>query len=900
MMILELCAGIKAVAETAKLAETLAAKLKLRYLTISDPAEALQESILGAVLIALRVKTSSLNLQVVWAANENFDLTLADELSRFFEHQANEISINSFNPDNFSNEPIVINLIKICSKRISSNSEYDREQVQTSLSTWVPYYWLDFMRGNTDTLSKLSEYLESPARKVAGLAEGKDEYYSLIRSLPRDQFSVFRGQIAILKANTSDFYIEPEFEIFKESVSQILLRDLGGSSKWIPAAYLSSSESSSAIVSNNLTAFINTWLSGHPDLKDIKMCIVEGKPGQGKSTFCKHFASTFVQARWNIEYPGLHEILYADIAADPDRIELGDIINNRENGNKGKNFIISVQTIFQEERNSSSIYIPKSLDRSLIVCDGLDEISLERGDNDNIKDTVESLLLSLLKNVPAKSRMIVTIRSGLLNLDNICARTKKVIVVRLADLGDEQREAIINKVLNYVQLPPQQNLQHSDLRREVNSLELPKNPTLDEYASIHADLLRFFKESPLVADFAKHPYYLIKAFTLYLAKRFGEQQPSLYSGISYYEEILDTIYRSRWRASERRIPALKSLFAREGSRHDFTEIMEELAGIQYKSGEGIDLVKYPCVPLEKFVDGTVWAEDKRSFLQIAFYFDADDGGKLTFYHEAAYSAFLAKYLFKKVELLIEQPISGEWNRIFGLDVPPEATMFQISTDLRLWLDQSENDKYPNERKRKFQSFCTFILAEIQSSHFVYDIDRSLSEVPSPMERGLNCLIPYLLVAGELVGYTDRSILNRNDVDEGQYYKWSLSELIGLAVKQRYWRSRTIESHEIDLSHLDMSDQDFRGANFVKVNLDYAILEYTNLSEADLRHSSFFETKFFCALINNAMFAVNADTDNFTWNFLSQNSQLAPKNDFLISMCDRPLPKYSLVKKRDLV
>lgn len=271
---------------------------------------------------------------------------------------------------------------------------------------------------NKESYKSLFDFFDNPIVNENKKMLRQMEYY---KDLMKQFVEPLQADIPECKETLKDLYIEPYFEIHKNSLSVKDREDI--------------SEFNVLTTETNIHDFLNNYFlknKKHPDFSEkYNLLFVLGQPGQGKTAFCNKLVYDYIQ-----ESNGLPDIpLFF--------IRIRDLV--------ARDFIDST---FNEIKKAIKQDFNFEEDKCLLVLDGLDEAYMSGGLNDgDLKNLYERLKFATQNN--KELQIILTSRFNYLKLNDSCIDHSSVI--QLSTLNKFQIREYAEKFKNFY---PQNKLVH--------------------------------------------------------------------------------------------------------------------------------------------------------------------------------------------------------------------------------------------------------------------------------------------------------------------------------------------------------------------------------------------------------------------------------------------------------
>ena len=250
---------------------------------------------------------------------------------------------------------------------------------------------------NKDLYRSLVDFFNNPIFNENKKILKQLEYY---KNLIKDFVEPLQADIPECKETLKDLYIEPFFEIHKNSISKKINEHI--------------SEFSELNREISIHYFLKNYFfknKKHPDFNEShNLLFVLGQPGQGKTAFCTKLVYDYIQ-----ESEGLPEIPIFFI-------KIRDLV--------ARDFIDST---FNEIKRHIKQEFNFADDKCLLVLDGLDEAYMSGGLNDgDLRNLYERLKVATKSNKELK--IILTSRFNYLKLNDSCIDKTSVIQLSILNI----------------------------------------------------------------------------------------------------------------------------------------------------------------------------------------------------------------------------------------------------------------------------------------------------------------------------------------------------------------------------------------------------------------------------------------------------------------------------------
>lgn len=257
----------------------------------------------------------------------------------------------------------------------------------------------DEFQENKDLYKSLVEYFENPI-----FNENKKMYKQLgyYNELVKSFVEPLQADIPECKETLKDLYIEPYFEIHKNSISKKINKQI--------------SEFNPLNKEISIHDFLKNYFlknKKHTDINEShNLLFVLGQPGQGKTAFCTKLVYDYIQGSDGLPESPVFFIKIRDLVAR-------DFIDSTFN---------EIKRHIKQEFNFSD-------DKCLLVLDGLDEAYMSGGLNDgDLRNLYERLKVATQSN--SELKIILTSRFNYLKLNDSCI--DRTTVIQLSSLKDIQ------------------------------------------------------------------------------------------------------------------------------------------------------------------------------------------------------------------------------------------------------------------------------------------------------------------------------------------------------------------------------------------------------------------------------------------------------------------------------
>jgi uncharacterized protein YjbI with pentapeptide repeats len=538
--------------------------------------------------------------------------------------------------------------------------------------------------------------------------------------------------------------------------------------------------------------------------KNSNIVLILGQPGQGKSSFSKKFMFDYISKIFDTK-----EQVFL--------LRLRDISNS-------SHLLDNPIDCLSEKLHKIIGFTPNLEDETILLLDGLDELTMkEQLVSSKIDDFLETLI-SCLKDYP-KLKLIITSRTLYVNLEKLEKRLKDdILTLHLKAFDLEKQKLWLEK---YKEFYP-----YATLTNEILE-ELHKNKTNH------------------ILELISQPILLHMIAELNLSK---DDLTNNTNRAKIYDAMFTSIINRKWE-DDRKHENLKGI-----EPEDIRELLREIAFSIYKSDfEYIHKSKLEKLPFVKEfyenlgIDIHKNAEELDGILKgvlISFYFqevnknredDVEDSNNyaIEFLHKSLQEYLVAEKIYDEVLRLISKDkkkyfikdYKGVLEIVWEL-FSSKSISFEIQNYL-IEIIKNGNQEQNIELAKRMASF----LGELFEKDFIYQYN--LDTDVNIMQKSFDVFLGYWIVLSNLG--SQENFINDNFLKKFNDYIVNLSNgLIGFHRKSSFL---AIYKHISNLNFMyqKISRSQWNGFYFVNINFNNADLFRVGFSNTYLRNSNFVKT-----------------------------------------------------------
>lgn len=622
----------------------------------------------------------------------------------------------------------------------------------------------------------------------------------------------------------NDIYIEPTFEFLSNHLKK-------EKDKYY-------NQFTTAKDNQSIHSFIYTYLNNKSSCnneqfqsKNSNIVLILGQPGQGKSSFSKKFMFDYISKKFYIK-----EQVFM--------LRLRDISNSSRLLDNPIDSLV-------EKLNKIIGFTPNFEDETILLLDGLDELTMkEQLVSSKIDDFLETLI-SCLKDYP-KLKLIITSRTLYVNLEKLEKRLKDdILTLHLKAFDLEKQELWLEK---YKEFYP-----YATLTNEILD-ELHKN------------------ETNHILELISQPILLHMIAELNLSK---DDLTNNTNRAKIYDEMFTSIINRKWE-NDRKHENLKGI-----EPDNIRELLREIAFAIYKSDfEYIHKSKLEKLSFVKEfyenlgIDVNKNTEELDGILKgvlISFYFqevnkNSEDDGEdsnnyaIEFLHKSLQEYLVAEKIYDEVLRLISKDKKKYFIKDYKgvLEIVWELFSSKtISLEIQNYLIEiikNGNQEENIELAKRMESF----LGELFEKDFIYQYN--LDTDVNIIKKSFDVFYGYWTVLSNL-GF------NQNFIEEKYRKKFNsyVSNIISFAmnwssrskfnfsyqdISMTYWENSAFSESNFNYSKLDSIY--FSRSFLIFSNFDNSIIQYCNFYNVDtisisFKNSEIYESVFEKADLSNCIF-----------------------------------------------
>lgn len=457
----------------------------------------------------------------------------------------------------------------------------------------------------------------------------------------------------------ADIYIEPRFKVHEYCLSLKYLETIKREEKYY-------TESFYKIAQDNIHDFVYDLINGektYGELRDSKcnLYFILGYPGQGKSSFCKKMLNDII---------GFNKVVSKDVIF----LKIRNMTDTQSLVND------PIQTIYEEWVKEYSLNVEdfplKSIQNSLVILDGLDELFIQENLTSSI---IDEFCKSIIRKTESFSKMkvLITSRYGYINIDNL--KKTNSLIIQLDEFTESQEIDWLEKYRVF----------HSESKLTASKIKLYN--ANESYSAI--------KE------------LITQPILLHLIATVNQEIEQSTNRSTIYDQLFTELINRSW-AKEGQIDILINL-----EKEDLREFIRDIAYTIYLSGKQYihksKLVELPQTKI--FIDRLGDQNNVRDVLKnimIAFYFqetkknleektDIDRSDyAIEFLHKSLQEYLVAEKIWEEFQYLITKESrrnryflesAGDAIRYIDAFLPENGLSFEISNNLREIIGNSSND-----------------------------------------------------------------------------------------------------------------------------------------------------------------------------------------------------------------
>jgi uncharacterized protein YjbI with pentapeptide repeats len=558
--------------------------------------------------------------------------------------------------------------------------------------------------------------------------------------------------------------------------------------------------------------------------KNSNIVLILGQPGQGKSSFSKKFMFDYISKIFDAK-------------------EQVFLLRLREISNSSHLFDNPIDSL-AEKLNKIIGFTPNLEEETILLLDGLDELTMkEQLVSSKIDDFLETLISSL-KDYP-KLKLIITSRTLYVNLEKLEKRLKDdILTLHLKAFDLEKQKLWLEK---YKEFYP-----YATLTNEILD-ELHKNKTKH------------------ILELISQPILLHMIAELNLSK---DDLTNNTNRAKIYDEMFTSIINRKWE-DDRKHENLKGI-----EPDDIRELLREIAFAIYKSDfEYIHKSKLEKLPFIKEFYGNLGIDvDKNTEeldgilkgVLISFYFqeinknsedDVDDSNNyaIEFLHKSLQEYLVAEKIYDEVLRLIDKDRKGKHSikdykevlKIIWELFSSKTISFEIQNYL-IEIIKNGNQEQNIELAKRMASF----LSELFEKDFIYQYN--LDSDINIIEKSQNVFLGYWIIISNLGNkenyikevFSYKFIKNLDLFMRGNLVYFNKG-VIGFRdsnnlnfsyqfLNQIYWVGNFI--HKINFSFTELINISFLNTNIWHVDFSESLLKEIDFSSSSLEYVNFDNAK----------------------------------------------------------
>lgn len=586
-----------------------------------------------------------------------------------------------------------------------------------------------------------------------------------------------------------DIYVEPNYQILSSQIKQE--KD----------THYRQFES---INNDSIHSFLYQYLSkqispNHLNLKNSRIILLLGQPGQGKSSFSKKFMFDYIEQNTEIS-----EKVYLVRLRD-----IGQVNHLLEN---------PLDTI-GSKLNQMIGYLPDLNKETILMLDGLDELTMkEQLVTSTIDDFLETLIQTL-KDYPTL-KLILTSRTLYVNLEKINKKLKNdILTLHLKSFDLEQQLLWLD---NYKKFYP--------------------------YATLTDEILKELhkKNTRHIIELIEQPILLHMITELNFSK---DDLIKSTNRAKIYNEMFNSIIKRKWE-DEKEHENLKGI-----EPTDVRELLRTIAFEIYKSNhEYIHKSKLEKLPeikefyknLDIKIENHEQLEGILKGVLISFYFqeikkDSDDDNTddnnnyaIEFLHKSLQEYLVAEKIFDEILRLTEKDRKGKYFITDYTDVLKTIwELFshkKISEEIKTYLLEIIKNHEDREELQELAKRLSSFLVELFEKDFIYSFN--LAEDTNPMQKALDTFYGYWIILSNL-GTKENYIHEKFKHKFANYLLIIETSIFNVFNGGYSWRPDNLNLSYQNLNNVWLSKIDLSNSNLYKINLDGSILMNSYLDNSDI-------------------------------------------------------------------
>lgn len=591
----------------------------------------------------------------------------------------------------------------------------------------------------------------------------------------------------------NDIYIEPNYQILSSQIKQEKNTHYG---------------QFESINNDSIHSFLYQYLSkqispNQLNLKNSRIILLLGQPGQGKSSFSKKFMFDYIEQNTDIS-----ENVYLLRLRD-----IGQVNHLLEN---------PLDTI-GSKLNQMIGYLPDLNKETILVLDGLDELTMkEQLVTSTIDDFLETLIQTL-KDYPTL-KIILTSRTLYVNLEKINKKLKNdILTLHLKSFDLEQQLLWLD---NYKKFYPDATLTDEILK------ELHEKSTRHIIELIEQPILLHMITE---LNFSKND--LIKST----------------NRAKIYNEMFNSIIKRKWE-DEKEHENLKGI-----KPADVRELLRTIAFEIYKSNhEYIHKSKLEKLPeikefyknLDIKIENHEQLEGILKGVLISFYFqevkkdgdddNADDNNNyaIEFLHKSLQEYLVAEKIFDEILRLTEKDRKSKYFITDYTDVLKIIwELFshkKISEEIKTYLIEIIKNHEDKEELKELANRLSSFLVELFEKDFIYSFN--LIEDTNPMQKSLNTFYGYWIILSNL-GAKENYIHEKFKNKFANYLLLIETSIFNVIRGGYSWQSDKINLSYQNITSVWLTGIDLGTATLYEINFEGSVLNNTCCMHADFRNAN---------------------------------------------------------------
>ena len=613
-----------------------------------------------------------------------------------------------------------------------------------------------------------------------------------------------------------DIYVEPNYQILSSQIKQEKNTHFG---------------QFESINNDSIHSFLYQYLSkqispNQLNLKNSRIILLLGQPGQGKSSFSKKFMFDYIEQNTDIS-----EKVYLLRLRD-----IGQVNHLLENP------LVTIGS----KLNQMIGYLPDLNKESILVLDGLDELTMkEQLVTSTIDDFLETLIQTL-KDFPTL-KIILTSRTLYVNLEKINKKLKNdILTLHLKSFYLEHQLLWLD---NYKKFYPDATLTDKILKElhkksTQHIIELIEQPIL-----LHMITELNFSKDDLIKSTNRAKIYNEMFNSIIKRKGEDKKEHENLKGIQPADvrDLLRTIafeiYKSNHeyihKSKLEKLPEIKEFYKNLDIK---IENNEQFEGIL----KGV-LISFYFQEVKKDGDDDHADDDNNNYA-------------IEFLHKSLQEYLVAEKIFDEIFRLTEKDRKGKYFITDYTDVlkiiwelfSHKKISEEIKTYLIEILKNHENKEELNELAKRLSSF----LVELFEKDFIYSFN--LSEDTNPMQKSLNTFYGYWIILSNLGG--NENYIHTDFKNKFAKYLIDINMPLHIVDKGTY----SLETDGFNLSYqklneIWLSKIDLDNSNLCNINLESSIVNFSTFNSSNIQKSNFKN----CSLYNAEMHGSNLSNSDFT-------------------------------------